>query len=78
LNTDIVKPWWQSKTMWGGVVALACGIAGFLGFAVPDDQVSVITDIVVAVSTVIGGILTLYGRTKANTKIGKPCDHNTD
>jgi len=67
--SDLTKPWWQSKTVIGGLVALGAGIAGIFGVALgPDDQ-AVTTDALVGIAGAIGGLLAVYGRIKANRAI---------
>ena len=70
------KPWWASKTIWGGIVAAACGLLALAGHQVSPDTQNFLTQqavqVATAVATVIGGVLAIYGRLKAQTKIGKP------
>lgn len=65
-----VKPWWQSKTMWGAVIA---GLAPVIGTAfhvsLSDAQVQQYSDAAATVATVLGAILAGYGRTQASVPI---------
>lgn len=54
------KPWWQSLTMWAGIVALLYGTAGHFGYQIGVDQ-SVIVDMIMQVV----GIVVMYGRNRA-------------
>jgi len=67
------KPWWASRGIWGGIVALVAGIAGICGVAIsPEDQAH-ITDLVVlaasALGAVVGGIMAVIGRKAAKKPI---------
>jgi len=63
------KSWWQSKTVLGGLVALAAGIAGMFGLAMDPDEQAVTTEALVAIAGGIGGLVAVYGRIKANKAI---------
>lgn len=72
MNMDIdtpTKPWWQSKTVWGGVVALAAGVAGVFGVAIPEAAQGEIAVSLTALAGAIGGLLSIYGRLKAERKL---------
>lgn len=63
------KSWWQSKTVWGGAVALIAGAAGLLGFNIgPEDQAALI-DSLYAIASAVGGLLAIVGRVKASKRI---------
>lgn len=69
------KPWYLSKTIWGGVLAALVGALGLFGLGFPADFVSGVTDDVVrsieAGVALVGGALAIWGRVKAVTKVGK-------
>ncbi len=62
------KPWWQSKTIWGGVVQALVFVLGIFHVNIADlsDQ---ITNGVYAVGAFIGVILVIVGRVKATKAI---------
>jgi len=65
------KKWYQSKAVWGGLIAVAAAIAGAFGYAVsPEDQSSLV-DAIVAIGGGVGGVLAVYGRVKAEAYIKK-------
>lgn len=60
---EATKPWYLSKTIWGIIVAFAGFIANqFFKVQIPD----ISSDIAV----VLGLVIAIYGRVKAETKIG--------
>ena len=65
------KKWYQSKAVWGGLIAVAAAIAGAFGYAVSADDQASIVEAVVAIGGGIGGVLAVYGRVKAEAYIKK-------
>lgn len=64
-----IKPWYTSKTVWGGIIAVGAGVAGAFGVAIsPADQAH-LSDIVVVIATSIGGLLAIVGRIKASKAV---------
>jgi hypothetical protein len=67
------KPAWFSTGVIGGVVAVVAGLLGFLDYLVPTTTQNVcidveegITDLYIAGLALLGGILALHGRIKAD------------
>lgn len=71
MSTEIetAKPWWQSKTVWGGAIAVAAGVAGAFGFSIGPDEQEALAAAIVGVASGVGGLLSIYGRIKANKAI---------
>lgn len=73
MDTDI-KPWWQSKGVIGGAIAVACTIAGFFGVSIDAATQAVIVDQamagVIAVVNLVGAALAIWGRLSAQKRIG--------
>ena len=67
------KPWYESKGVWGGVVAVLAGIFALAGHGLsPQTQQAIIdngVDIATAMATIIGGFVAVYGRLKADKVI---------
>jgi hypothetical protein len=62
------KAWYQSKTVIAGVVAALMGILAFFKINIPGLETA-LTEIIVALITVIAGIGAVWGRAVANKKI---------
>ena len=63
LNT---KPWYQSKTVWAGVVAMVAGVT--VGLGIDIDQIS-LTEMLTSGGAAIGGLIAVYGRFVAEQPI---------
>lgn len=69
--SDESKSWWMSKTVWGGVVALIGGILGVFDYTLAPEDQALILEIAAGITTGVGGIVAIWGRTKASKTIGK-------
>lgn len=76
-----VKAWFQSKAVWGGIVAVGAGVAGLFGHSVDADTQSAVADgaqqiassalnVYTSLAGIAGGAAAVYGRIKANSTIG--------
>ncbi len=69
------KKWYLSKGVWGAVLTLAGPLLASLGLELDDSTRSYVIEEAVAlaggVTTVVGGILALWGRLSASTPIGR-------
>jgi len=71
MNLDF-KCWYQSRTIWGALIALGSGIAALYGYHItPQDQQTLI-ELLSGITTSIGGLIALYGRFRATSRIGAP------
>lgn len=63
------KPWWQSKTVWGGAVAVLASVAAIFGKVIdPAAQASAV-EALVQIAVACGGLVAILGRLSAGTKI---------
>jgi len=60
------KPFWQSKALWGGVIASVASIGGLVVDPLMVQHSMVLVSNVVAG---IGGLLAVWGRISAKTKL---------
>lgn len=71
---DEVKPWYLSKAVWGGLVALLAAIIGIfnadLAAAVSGNSEEIISA-GIALASAAGGAFAVYGRLKAKAKLTK-------
>lgn len=71
MATATTKKWFESKAIWGGIIALLAAIAGAFGYAVDADTQTNIVELVTVIGTGLGGLLAIFGRIKAEKKVGK-------
>ena len=67
------KKWYESKTIWGGVITLLAVLLSFLGIQIDEQTKQVLinetTAFASAAAALIGSLLTIYGRIKAEKRI---------
>ncbi len=67
--TDM-KPWWQSKTLWGAIVAIASSALGLAGLELGEADAETLTGLLTSLGAALGGIVAIVGRLKAKSRIG--------
>jgi hypothetical protein len=65
-----MKPWYQSKTVWGALIAIAAPLLGQAGLQVGGTDQAEIADALTALAGTVGGLLALYGRLTATKGVG--------
>lgn len=63
------KVWWQSRAVWGGVIAIVAGIGPLVGVAVDADTQNALIECLTSLFAAVGGLLALVGRLRASTTI---------
>jgi hypothetical protein len=63
---DAGRSWYQSRTVWGSLIAMAAGLAGVFGKPVDPGLLSNAVDLLTTAGGLVGGGLALYGRAKAS------------
>ena len=64
-----MKKWYESKGVWGGIVALFAVLIGAFGYAITPEDAQGLVDAFSAIGGAVGAILAIYGRIKAKDKI---------
>lgn len=67
---EIVKPWYLSRTIWASTVVVAVSIAGMFGLTFEDADVELLADGIVKAVAAIAGLVAIFGRLSANSRIG--------
>ena len=67
--TDI-KPWWQSKTLWGAIVTLGSAALGLAGLDILDTDREALIELLTSLGAAIGGLIAIFGRITAKNRIG--------
>jgi uncharacterized membrane protein HdeD (DUF308 family) len=69
MDNNEVKPWYASKAVIGGAVAVVAGVVGLFGYSVNPEDSAAVTEALVGLGAVVGGLLAVVGRIKASKKI---------
>ncbi|SMF49181.1 hypothetical protein SAMN02982989_2613 [Xaviernesmea oryzae] len=67
---DGMKTWYQSKTVWGALIAVGASFLQMAGIELGQDVQADLADIAVTLAGVAGGLLAIYGRIAAQSGIG--------
>lgn len=63
------KIWYLSRGIWGGVASIVGGLALLVGIEIDVNEVEALRESMLALATVVGGILSVVGRKRAESKI---------
>ncbi len=63
------KVWWQSKSVWGSIVALAAGAATLAGLKLDAALQDQLAELIVGAANIAGGVLAWYGRARAQNAL---------
>ena len=66
-----IKGFFQSKTVWGALIAIAPPVASLFGYDIGKDDVAGFQTHLDSIITAVGALIAMYGRVTATTKIGK-------
>lgn len=69
MATQDEKKWYESKGVWGGIIALLAAIAGAFGYTVTGDDQQALSEIALSLGGAVGGLLAIYGRVKASKRV---------
>ncbi|MFM2279450.1 MAG: hypothetical protein RLZZ444_1681 [Pseudomonadota bacterium] len=67
-----IKAWYQSRAVWGALVAILASVLQMAGLTLDDAGQVQLTDSLLALVGIVGGLLALYGRLKATVALGRP------
>ena len=64
------KPWYLSRTIWASLITIVTAAGGILGVPVAGIDNSALTDTLLQAITAISGLVAIFGRLGANSRIG--------
>ncbi|MDX3973021.1 hypothetical protein [Shinella sp.] len=67
--SEDVKAWYQSRTVWGALIAILASLAHVAGVEVTAGDEGELADLVVSAAGTIGGLIALYGRISARRQV---------
>lgn len=68
MNDDL-KAWYQSRTVWGALIAILASLANAAGLEVSAGDEGELVDLMVSAVGTIGGLIALYGRISARRRV---------
>lgn len=66
---DDMKAWYQSKTIWGALIAVLAPLLQVVGLNLPGGFESALAEGLVTIAGGVGGLVALYGRLAATSAI---------
>jgi hypothetical protein len=64
------KPWYLSRTIWASLITIVTAAAGIVGVPVAGLDNAALTDTLLQAITAISGLVAIFGRLGANSRIG--------
>ncbi|WEX07725.1 hypothetical protein [Chelativorans sp. AA-79] len=64
------KPWYLSRTIWASAVTVATAVGGLFGLPVAEIDGQTLTETLLQAITAISGLVAIFGRLSAETRIG--------
>ncbi|QRI64383.1 hypothetical protein JQ506_05085 [Shinella sp. PSBB067] len=64
-----VKAWYQSRTVWGALIAILASLAHAIGVEVTAGDQAELADLLVAAVGAAGGLMALVGRISASRRV---------
>jgi hypothetical protein len=64
------KPWYLSRTIWASLITIVTAAAGILGVPLAGIDNAALTDTLLQAITAISGLVAIFGRLGANSRIG--------
>lgn len=63
------KPWYQSKTVWGSLIAVIAAILGVWDVRIAPAEQARVVELIVQLTGAFGGLVALIGRFAASRRI---------
>jgi hypothetical protein len=67
---DDMKQWYLSKTVWGALIAIVASVARPMGLDLDIGLQAEMADSLVSLAGALGGLVAVYGRVTAETRLG--------
>lgn len=67
--SQIYKKWYESKTIWGGLITILSIVIGVFGYTLSPEDAELLVGAFTAIGAAVGGIVGIVGRVKATKAI---------
>jgi len=74
MNPTTTKPWYASAGVWGALVTLVSSVLALLKVEGDPQVLAHVREGVLALATLVGGAVALWGRVRATRRIGAGAD----
>lgn len=64
------KTWYQSRTIWGALIAIGASLAHAGGYSLTAADQGQIADAAVSLAGTMGGLMAIWGRIRATSRVG--------
>ncbi|MCD2172016.1 hypothetical protein [Rhizobium sp. C4] len=64
-----MKTWYQSRTIWGAVIAISASLAHAGGYSLSATDQGQLADAALSLAGTVGGLISIWGRMKATAKV---------
>jgi hypothetical protein len=64
------KPWYLSRTIWASLITIVTAAAGIVGVPLAGIDNAALTDTLLQAITAVSGLVAIFGRLGANSRIG--------
>jgi hypothetical protein len=64
------KPWYLSRTIWASAISISCALLGLSGFPTGGIDQGALADQILQIISALSGVMAIFGRLSAGTKIG--------
>ncbi|MFB2551020.1 hypothetical protein [Ensifer soli] len=65
------KVWYESRTIWGGLVAILASCANLAGLEIGADEKGALVEMLATLAAAAGGLVAIYGRVRARSRVGR-------
>ena len=64
-----MKTWYQSRTIWGAIIAISASLAHAGGYSLSVADQGQLADAALSLAGTAGGLIAIWGRMKASAKV---------
>ncbi|VVT14257.1 hypothetical protein [Rhizobium sp. EC-SD404] len=66
---DPIKPWYMSRSIWGGLIAAAASLGSLFGMTLETGDQAILTEALLQAVSALGAAAAIYGRFAATSRL---------